>query len=301
MHLAATGVGDRSRGHEFVRVNVDGTRALLDAARAAGVGRFVHVSSPSVAHAGQPLVGAGAAPADPAAGAGHYARSKALAELAALAADGDGFAVVAVRPHLVWGPGDTQLVARIVERARAGRLVLVDGGRRADRHDVRRQRRRRPRRRARPGRRACTGEAFVVSNGEPRTVAELVARICRRPRASPAPPRAVPDRRGSRRPAARRRAAWALLRRDDEPPMTRFLAEQLATAHWFDQRETRARAAVGPGRQPRRGLRPAGGLVRVRVRAPSSRLIMGKPLPFRPIRLDEVAIGHSTRASARTP
>ena len=145
--------------------------------------------------------------------------------------------MVAVRPHLVWGPGDEQLVARIVARARAGRLVLIGGGRalvdttyvdnavdaivaacdRAAAAEVH-------------------GEAFVVSNGEPRTVAELLTRIAVAGGA-PAPTRSVPF------PVAWAggRAvewAWALLRRPGEPPMTGFLAEQLATAHWFDQRRT---------------------------------------------------------------
>ena len=101
---------------------------LLDAAERAGVSRFVQVSSPSVAHAGSALAGVGAEPADPRRARGEYARTKAEAELLALARDSPSMRVVAVRPHIVWGPGDTQLVARIVERARAGRLPLLDGG-----------------------------------------------------------------------------------------------------------------------------------------------------------------------------
>ena len=139
---------------------------------------MVQVSSPSVAHAGEPLVGAPAGAADPAHARGNYARSKAQAELLALAADAPDFAVTAVRPHLVWGPGDTQLIGRIAERARAGRLVLVDDGAalidttyvdnaaEAIAQAVER----------------CTlpdvhGRAFVISNGQPRTVFELVSRI----------------------------------------------------------------------------------------------------------------------------
>lgn len=113
---------------EFERVNVVGTRRVLTAARAAGVTRFVHVSSPSVAHGGGSLVGAGADAADPTITRGHYATTKAIAERAALAAAGPDFAVVAVRPHLVWGPGDTQLVGRIIDRARSGRLATVGSG-----------------------------------------------------------------------------------------------------------------------------------------------------------------------------
>lgn len=122
-HVAMVGGWDR-----FEQVNVGGTAVVVDAVRAEGVPRLVHVSSPSVAHAGHALVGAGAGPADPDAARGHYARSKAMAERIALAANGTGLAVTAIRPHLVWGPGDTQLVGRIAERARTGRLALVDDG-----------------------------------------------------------------------------------------------------------------------------------------------------------------------------
>ncbi|MET0191732.1 MAG: NAD(P)-dependent oxidoreductase, partial [Pseudonocardia sediminis] len=83
VHLAAR-VGITGRWPEFERVNVTGTRNVVEACRAAGVPRLVHVSSPSVAHAGSALVGAGAGAADPVRARGHYARSKAAAELVAL-------------------------------------------------------------------------------------------------------------------------------------------------------------------------------------------------------------------------
>lgn len=238
VHLAAR-VSIVGEWHDFERTNVGGTRIVVDAARAAGVARLVHVSSPSVAHSGAPLVGAPAGPADPEHARGHYARSKAMAELVALDADSSGFSVMAIRPHLVWGPGDTQLVGRIAERARQGRLVLIDDGaalidttyvdnaadaivqglERCDHDDVR-------------------GRAFVVSNGEPRTVAEILSQIARAAGA-PAPTRRVPY------PIARAAGAlmergWQRAGRAGEPPLTAFVAEQLATAHWFDQRQTRA-------------------------------------------------------------
>ncbi len=237
VHLAAkvSLAGDPA---DFARVNVDGTRTLVDAARAAGVGRFVFVSSPSVAHTGSSLVGAGAGPAEPARARGDYARTKAAAELVALGADAPGFAVVAVRPHLVWGPGDTQLVGRIVNRARKGRLPLLDSGAalidtlyvdnaasamvaalvHAADDDVH-------------------GNAYVVTNGEPRPVGDLLAGICTAS-GVPAPRVHVPA--GVARVAgAVVEAVWRVRPGEDEPPMTRFLAEQLSTAHWFDQRRTR--------------------------------------------------------------
>jgi 2-alkyl-3-oxoalkanoate reductase len=239
VHLAAR-VGVVGSERAFVAANVDGTANLLAAARAAGVRRFVHVSTPSVAHGGEPLVGAPAGPADPDRTHGHYARTKALAEQLVLAADAEagGPAVVAIRPHLVWGPGDEQLIGRIVARARAGRLALVDAGTalidttyldnaadalvaaldRAEEPDVQ-------------------ARAFVVSNGQPRTVQELVTRICRAA-GVPGPRARVPLPVAWAGGAAAERV-WERTGRSDDPPMTSFLAEQLATAHWFDQRETR--------------------------------------------------------------
>ncbi|GAA3776397.1 NAD-dependent epimerase/dehydratase family protein [Plantactinospora mayteni] len=244
IHLAAK-VSMAGPWSQFARANIGGTAAMLDAARAAGVTRFVQVSSPSVAHHGAGLVGVGADQADPRGARGNYARSKAAAELLALAADSPDLAVVAVRPHLVWGPGDTQLVARIVARARSGRLALVGRGtalidttyvdnaadaivaaldRAPD--DI------------------VHGQAFVVSNGEPRMVAELIDRICAAAGA-PSPRLRVPVVAAKTGGAVLERL-WSVLPRTEEPPMTRFLAEQLSTAHWFDQRRTREALCWSP-------------------------------------------------------
>lgn len=231
---------------DFVETNVWGTRRVIEALREQGGGRLVHISSPSVAHTGRSLAGEGAGPATPMRARGHYAQTKAAAELFALEADerGDGrdLAVTAIRPHLVWGPGDTQLVGRIAERARQGRLALVGPGTalvdttyvdNAAEAIVAALERIEDAR----------GQAFVVTNGEPRPIGELVAGICRAVGA-PEPRLHVPAP-----------VAWglgaavegvtALSRRVPgippiaQPPMTRFLAQQMSTAHWFDQRRTR--------------------------------------------------------------
>ncbi len=220
----------------YERTNVRGTVNVLDAARVAGADRVVHVSSPSVAHGGDSLVAADAGEADPAMTRGHYSTSKAMAELEALGRATDGFAVVAIRPHLVWGPGDTQLVGRIVERARQGRLATIGTGaalidstyidNAADALVAALDRA--PR---------LSGEALVVSNGEPRTVGELLERMVLAAGAS-MPGTRVPGRVAFAGGKVIE-GAWSRLGRDDEPPMTSFLAEQLTTAHWFDQRRTR--------------------------------------------------------------
>ncbi|WP_284251155.1 NAD-dependent epimerase/dehydratase family protein [Litorihabitans aurantiacus] len=251
VHLAAkvSLAGDPA---DFERVNVGGTRTVLDAAASAGVRDVVHVSSPSVAHAGTSIVGDGAAPADPEAARGDYARTKAAAELVALERDGADLRVVAVRPHVVWGPGDPQLVARVVARARAGRLPLLGhGAALIDSTYVDN---------AASALAAALevvgevhGRAYVVTNGEPRPVAELLAGICLAHGVRP--PR-------WRVPAALARGAggavealWRVRPGVDEPPMTRFLAEQLSTAHWFDQRHTQADLRWRPTVSIEEGLR----------------------------------------------
>ena len=247
VHLAAKAnvSGDPA---EYLRINVGGTRTVVRAAEEAGVERLVYVSSPSVAHSGSSLVGAGAGPADPFQARGHYARTKAAAELIALAADSAELSVVAIRPHLVWGPGDTQLTGRIVARARAGRLPIIGSGAAlidttyitnavealvaaVDRCPQ------------------AHGQALVVSNGEPRPIAEILGAICRAGGVAP-PSRHVPvglaigvGVMSDGLAAARRWLAArspAPIGEPGDPTMTRFLAEQLSTAHWFDLRATEA-------------------------------------------------------------
>ena len=242
VHLAAR-VGVAGVWKEFERTNIMGTTNVIAAARKAGASRFVHVSSPAVAHAGHSLVGAGAGSANPTSARGPYARSKAFAEHAALAANSTDMAVVAVRPHLVWGPGDTQLVGRIVERARQGRLAIVGTGaslidstyidNAADALVAALDRA--------PD---IGGRVFVVSNGQPRPVRELINRIVLA--AGLKPPRLRVPYRVARGGGVVLEKVWDRQGRTDDPPMTSFLAEQLGTAHWFDQRETRTALAWTP-------------------------------------------------------
>ena len=143
--------------------------------------RLVVVSSPSVGYESVPTVGAGAeAPITARSDRSWYSESKGEAELVALAANGPTLAVTAIRPHAIWGPGDTQLVGRIVERARAGRLFVVAGGRAlidttyvdnaADALVAAAEQL--------TATGALAGRAFVVSNGEPLPVQVLLERIC---------------------------------------------------------------------------------------------------------------------------
>lgn len=235
VHLAAR-VSPTGRWREFSDVNVEGTRNLLDASRRAGVARFVQVSTPAVASSGAAHVGEAALPADPATTRSHYARSKAMAEQLVLACAGGTMAVVAVRPHLVWGPGDEQLVARIVDRAAAGRLRVIGSGaalvdstyvdNAAD--AITAALARAP---------EIDGWALVISNGEPRPIAELLGSLCGAAGVE-LPPGRVPAW-AAKAAGAAVEAVWRVGGIRQDPPMTRFLAEQLSTAHWYDQRRAR--------------------------------------------------------------
>lgn len=246
IHMAAK-VSVSGRREEFEQVNILGTERLFDAAWAAGVENVLYVSSPSVAHGGSSLVGAGAGPADPLHAEGHYAQTKAEAEQIAEARGSAGTNVLVMRPHLVWGPGDGQLTKRIVDRARSHRLPIlgsgaplvdtlyIDNAVEAFAAGLRRL----------PviaAEEPLSGRRLVVTNGEPRPIGELLMGIAR---AGGAPAPRV------RVPAAAAKSAGLLIEKlwgasgalqkvgDGEPPMTKFLAEQLSTAHWFDQRHTR--------------------------------------------------------------
>jgi nucleoside-diphosphate-sugar epimerase len=235
VHLAAK-VGVVGAWEEFRSVNVDGTAHVVAAAHRHDLRAVVHVSSPSVAHVGEPIAGGLAAPAATGRRGAWYAESKAVAERVALGANSESIAVVAIRPHLVWGPEDTQLVGRIVDRARSGRLALVNGGRAlvdttyidnaVDALIAALDR-------ARPGE-PCAGNAYVITNGEPRTIRELVDGICNAFDLS-VRFRSVPIRLAA--PVGGLiEQFWARTNRTNDPPITRFLAEQLGTAHWFDPR-----------------------------------------------------------------
>ena len=220
----------------YFDANVRGTRHVLAAMRAHGIPTLVHTSTPSVTHSGRtPVEGTDEATTP----LGRhfkapYPATKLIAEREVLAANGPTLATVALRPRLIWGPGDTQLLPRLVERARAGRLRYIDGGHnRMDTTyiDNAAQAHLDAFAALKPGA-ACAGRAYFISNGEPREVHRIVDDLLA---AAGEPPvrRSVPYA-VAYAAGAVLEPAWKLLRLAGEPPMTRFLAEQLSTPHWYD-------------------------------------------------------------------
>lgn len=242
----------------YHRVNVTGTERVLEACRAAGVPHLVFTSSPSVAHGGGDIEGADESLPYPEHYASPYPATKAQAERAVLAANGANLDTVALRPHLIWGPGDPHLLPRLLQRVRRGRLALPGAGKlidtvfvenAAEAHLLALDRLRRDG--------ACAGRAYFISNGEPRAQGEIVKALLEAAgievEIRPVPPWAAMT-------AARLiETAWKWTGREREPPITRWSAEQLCTAHWYDLSAARADL----GYRPRVGIDE--GLARLRA------------------------------------
>ncbi len=215
-HSAAK-VEDWGDPADYERLNVRGTQNVIDACRAAGVRRLVHVGTEAALMAGQPLVNVDeTAPLRPDSPA-LYSSSKARAEERVRAANGDGLETVVLRPRFVWGRGDTTLLPALTEMVRSGRFRWVGGGRQltATTHvDNTVEGLWLAATKAPPGR------VYFVTDGEPVVFREFLTRMLGT-QGVEIPDRSVP-------PAVARAAArgaekvWRLLKRPGNPPLTRF-------------------------------------------------------------------------------
>jgi nucleoside-diphosphate-sugar epimerase len=232
-HVAAK-AGLWGRWAEFHAANVRGTENVIAACRQHQVRRLTYTSSPCVVFAGRDQEGINESAPYPAHYEAHYPHTKALAERAVLAANGPELATVSLRPHLVWGPGDNHLLPRLVARARAGKLrrigranklidsTYVDNA--AAAHVLAADR-------LAPGS-PVAGQRYFISNGEPLPLWDLVNRMLAAAGLGPVT-RSIPISM-AHAAAWLLEKTWTVLRRRGEPPMTRFLAHELTTAHWFD-------------------------------------------------------------------
>jgi len=241
----------------YFQANVVGTRNVIAACQTHGVGKLVYTSTPSVTHrATHPVEGLGAdevpygedfqAP---------YAATKTLAEQEVLAANSPTLATVALRPRLIWGPGDLQLVPRLAERAHQGRLRIVgDGQNKVDTTyiDNAAQAHFDAFAHLAPGA-ACAGKAYFISNGEPLEMEVLLNKLLAAAGA-PAVHKHISFK-AAYRIGAICEKAWPWLRLPGEPPITRFLAEQLCTPHWYSMEPARRDFGYVPKVSIEEGLR----------------------------------------------
>ena len=225
----------------YHRANVLGTDNVIRACRAHAIARLVYTSTPSVTHRATHPVEGGSADDVPYGGGfkAHYATTKTIAEKSVLAANTPALATIALRPRLIWGPGDNQLLPRLVQRARAGRLRLVgDGSNLIDTTyiDNATQAHLDAFEHLATGA-ACAGRAYFISNGEPKPAREIINGLLRAAGA-PEVTRTLPFA-AAYAIGSLCEAAWTMLPLRGEPPLTRFLAEQLSTTHWYDMAPAR--------------------------------------------------------------
>jgi nucleoside-diphosphate-sugar epimerase len=242
IHTAAK-AGVWGRHEDYQRINVQGTNNVIQVCRDLKIRRLVYTSSPSVVFNGTDEDGIDETAAYAERYLAHYPRTKALAEQAVLAANDALLATVALRPHLIWGPGDPHLVPRILARARAGKLALLGAGTKhvdstfidnaAHAHllalenlsiDSN-----------------CAGKAYFISNGEALAMQQLLNNILAAAQLPPITRHVNP--RVAYALGALLETAYRLLGLQGEPIMTRFVARQLSTHHWF--RLDRARHDLG--------------------------------------------------------
>ncbi len=233
IHTAAkTGVW--GPGDEYEQTNVHGTRILLAASKRFNVERFIYTSSPSVIFDGHHAPNLSEEQASyPKTYLTHYSRTKAMAEKEVLLANGSGIWTIALRPHLIWGPGDPHLLPRLWGRALGGSLRLIGPGTNlidtthvenaALAHILALEN-------LGPNA-ACKGKAYFVSNGEPLPIKDLFRLFLEAAGINQAIPSVS---RTFARWAAFFGEGWANLTNQlSEPLLTRFVVDQLASEHWF--------------------------------------------------------------------
>jgi nucleoside-diphosphate-sugar epimerase len=231
-HVAAR-AGVWGSWESYYQPNVVGTRNVVAACREQGVGRLIYTSTPSVVFNREPISGGDETLPYGRDWLCHYAHTKAIAEREALAANTESLKIVALRPHLIFGPGDPHLLPRVIESVQAGRLKIVGNGRSrvdvsyvgnvADAHlnafDA-----------LAAGKGA--GQAYFISQGESVALWPWVNSILEGLGHAPLTKK-IPL------PVAYTVGAvceglWKLLGRRNDPPITRFVAVELAKDHYFD-------------------------------------------------------------------
>ena len=221
------------KDEDFRAVNVTGTANAIRACREHGIRFLVHTSSPSVVHAGGDIEGADESLPLATHFSAPYPETKAEAERLVIKTSDGELMTTALRPHLIWGPGDPHILPRLLDKAKGGSLALPAPEKIIDTvfvenaalaHVMALEELAASAR--------CAGKAYFVTNNEPLPQGEIIGKLLAalgvdvKIRAVPA---AV-----ARTAGALVEKAWRTFSLKGEPPVTRFSVEQLATAHWYD-------------------------------------------------------------------
>lgn len=219
---------------DFYRSNVIGTRNVIAICRAAKIPHLIFTSSPSVIAGGGDLRGVNEDMPYPTSHLAYYPATKATAEREVLLAnDGQDLRTVALRPHLIFGPGDTNLVPTILAMASAGRLVRVGSGKNRtdltfidDCVEAHLLAWRTLQNNAQIG-----GKAYFITQGDPVNLWGFINEILQRHGLAPVR-RAVPAWLANA--LAPIFEYYARMSGTGEPRLTRLLACEMSTDHYFD-------------------------------------------------------------------
>jgi nucleoside-diphosphate-sugar epimerase len=218
---------------DYHRINVLGTEQVLQTCRKLAIPYLVHTSSPSITHVGKDIEGDDESMPVATKFLSPYPATKAAAEQLVLAANSEQLRTTALRPHLIWGPGDPHILPHLAASVRKGKLALPGADKVIDTVFVENA--------ARAhvlaldelqGRGRCAGRPYYISNDQPMRQDEIIPLLLDaigiqaeiRP-ISPGLARAA---------GAFCETAWKLLGIQSEPPITRFTADQLSTSHWYN-------------------------------------------------------------------
>jgi nucleoside-diphosphate-sugar epimerase len=215
-------------------INTSGTLNVIKACRTHGVARLIYTSSPSVVFDGADHVDADESLPYPTTWLCHYPHSKALAEKAVLAAnDGETLRTISLRPHLIWGPRDNHLIPRLIQKARSGRLRRVGDGTNVvsvayvenaaaahvqAEHSLRNSA-------------TAAGKAYFINERDAVNLWDWINLILAKTGLSPVE-KAI-SKGAATGLGAVLEGVWSLFRLGGEPPMTRFIAAQLAGSHSY--------------------------------------------------------------------
>jgi nucleoside-diphosphate-sugar epimerase len=241
---------------DFYQINVEGTRNVIAGCLKQGVRRLVFTSSPSVVHGHTDMENVDETIPYPPQYMADYPKTKALAEQEVVAANGrQGLLTVSLRPHLIWGPGDPHLVPRIIARAKKNKLIQVGKGTNrvdliyidnaVEGHILAWQA-------LKPGS-PVAGQCYFLSDGQPVLLWDWINRLLTSlniPPVTKSISYGMADGLGWIL-----EIVYRLLGLAGEPRMTRFLASQLATSHYFDISRARRDFNYQPVVSPENGMK----------------------------------------------
>ena len=254
-HVAAK-AGVWGSYESYYRPNVIGTRNVVRVQKACQIKYLVYTSSPSITFDGTDQEGIDESAPYASSFLSHYQKTKARAEAIVLNHNSDNFKTVSLRPHLIWGPGDNQLAPRIISLHKRGRLKLIEGGlKKVDAvyidnavkaHIL-------AYKSLLQEKSPVAGKAYFITNHEPWPLADIINGIL------------LASGQNKVTKSVSAFAAYLaglvlenvykILRIASEPPMTRFVAKQLATSHWYKPKKAQLELGYHPEISMKEGMK----------------------------------------------